>query len=703
MAQSIVVQSFQLDEFDLTANTAETTVFDQNGEKCALIKVETTQHGFTFDGGMLGVAKVDESHNGEIWVYVPDKLSHLTVSHPQLGILRNYDLGQSVRKGRTYIMKLTTGTVQTVVQQTVMSQYLVFQVTPKDAIVQVNNEAWPVTEGTARKFVPFGSYEYRVSSKLYHPEVGRIEVNNPNNKTAVTVNLKPAFGYISVPASAELSGATIYIDNEKVGQPPLTSGPLASGAHKVMAVKPLYQSKEQTVTVIDGQTVTFSSLMSADFSTVTFTVENNAEIWVNGEHKGNGTWTGALGSGDYLVETRLANHRSTSTTKRISSSDGTQTIALEAPTPIYGSINVSTTPDMSDVYIDNTLVGQTPLFMQQYLAGKHHVRISKINYADYQTDITVNEGHITEVGGSLSNVVNVTLTSNVNNAQLTIDGQDKGLLTSVKQLSCGSHQITLKANGYKDYAETIEVTPSQRTFNFSMVAKEVEKLTFKVGGVSFTMILVEGGTFSMGAMVERADGQYYKEYPVHQVTLSTYYIGETEVTQALWQAVMGENPSKRKGDNHPVDNVCWVDCQMFIHKLNTLTGKKFRLPTEAEWEYAARGGCKSQGYKYSGSNNLDEVAWCTDNTDYGHQEVKTLIPNELGLYDMSGNVAEFCQDRAGEYGSNPENNPTGAETGSDSRIMRGGYYYGSLICRVTARISTDQRFRSSMYGLRLAL
>jgi formylglycine-generating enzyme required for sulfatase activity len=701
-AQGIIVQSFQLDETDLTANTSGTMVYDQNGDKCALIKVETLQRGFTFDGGMLGVAKVEENHNGEIWVYVPDRLSHLTISHPQLGILRNHDLGMSVQKGRTYILKLTTGTVQTVVQQTVMSQYLVFQVTPADAMVLVNNEAWPVSEGSALKFVAFGNYDYRVSSKLYHPEVGRVEVKDPNNKVVVNVQLKPAFGHIAVPATGDLAGATIYIDNEMVGQTPVTSAALASGPHTVMAVKPLYQSKEQTVTVTDGQTLTVQPTMSADFATVTLTVDNNAEIYVNGERKGAGSWSGNLASGEYVMETRLANHRASTTTKRISPEQRTQTFHLDAPIPIYGSLNVATTPAMADVYIDNQLAGQTPLFLQQYLVGNHSVRVSKANYGDYQTSVTIQEGRTAEVGGALSNLANVSLSCNASNAQIVVDGQAKGLLSNITQLGYGHHEITLKAEGYNDYSGSIEVSQTQRSFNFAMVAKEGEKQTFTVKGVSFVMIPVKGGTFQMGATSEQKN-PWDDEKPVHSVTLSNYSIGETEVTQALWQAVMGSNPAKFKGPNRPVEQVSWNDCQTFIQKLNALTGKKFRLPTEAEWEYAARGGSKSRGYQYAGSKDLGSVAWYSNNSGSTTHDVKTKAPNELGLYDMSGNVWEWCQDWKGSYSSSAVTNPQGPASGSN-RVNRGGSWYNSgRNCRSATRLSSTPSGLFNFLGLRLVL
>ena len=198
-----------------------------------------------------------------------------------------------------------------------------------------------------------------------------------------------------------------------------------------------------------------------------------------------------------------------------------------------------------------------------------------------------------------------------------------------------------------------------------------ETKTFDVNGVSFTMIPVEGGTFTMGATSEMAGEPSLDEKPTHQVTLSSYYIGETEVTQALWEAVMGSNPSRFKGDNLPVEKVSWHDCQTFISRLNSLTGKRFRLPTEAEWEFAARGGNQSRHTQYSGSSRIDDVAWYEDNSGYKTHPVKTKQPNELGIYDMTGNVKEWCQDWYGSYSSYAQTNPTGADSGS-YRVVRGG-------------------------------
>ena len=237
--------------------------------------------------------------------------------------------------------------------------------------------------------------------------------------------------------------------------------------------------------------------------------------------------------------------------------------------------------------------------------------------------------------------------------------------------------------------------------NKSHASSNVLPITVK--GVTFNMVKVDGGTFTMGATSEQVNPDK-NEKPTHQVTLSSYYIGETEVTQALWTAVMGNNPSYFKGDNLPVEQVSWEDCQTFIGKLNDLTGKRFRLPTEAEWEYAARGGNRSNHTQYSGGSMIDDVAWYEGNSGGKTHSVKTKKPNELGLYDMSGNVLEWCQDWYGYYGSNAQTNPTGGPGSGSYRVNRGGCW-GSFerYCRSSFRRNYSPGYRSYYLGFRLAL
>jgi len=423
-AQNLTVQSFRMDEQDLTANTAGTIVMDQNGNKCALIKVETTLKGFTFDAGSLGVVKTEQKV-GEIWIYVPEGVKRLSIFHDGYMPIRDYDLGMMLRRARTYVLTLSVRK-QGEREEAATSQFVIFQVNPSSATVEINGERLPVQNGTATKMMPFGSYDYRIQADGYVSEVGKVNVNDPKQPHVVGVILK----------------------------------------------------------------------------------------------------------------------------------------------------------------------------------------------------------------------------------------------------------------------------------------REGQENLYTVGSVTFKMIPVKGATFEMGATKEQLGDAQKEEKPAHSVTLDDYYIGETEVSQALWREVMNNNPSAYKGNDLPVCNVSWDDCQEFIKKLNEKTGKKFRLPTEAEWEFAARGGTESRGYLYSGSNEVLSVAWHNRDSNRdrhnGPYAIRSKTPNELGIYDMSGNVNEWCSDWFGPYSSEPQTNPQGPASGKE-RVYRGGswWYYGKS-CRVSRRNSgtVDKR---GVIGLRLAM
>ena len=316
----------------------------------------------------------------------------------------------------------------------------------------------------------------------------------------------------------------------------------------------------------------------------------------------------------------------------------TETVTLPALQQLFGSLMVDYEPVDADVYLDNRLLGKSPNVFTNIQTGKHSIKISKAGYADYSGSVTIEENRQASVRGSLS--------------------------------------------------------------KSSSISGTVVPIT--VNGVTFNMIRVDGGTFTMGATAEMTTPRD-NEKPTHQVRLSTYYIGETEVTQALWQAVMGRNPSKFKGDNLPVEQVSWDACQNFIKKLNEMTGRTFRLPTEAEWEFAARGGNKSKHTRYSGSKDIDDVAWYDGNSGNKTHPVKTKKANELGIYDMSGNVWEWCQDYYGSYSSTSQTNPTGPDSGED-RVNRGGsWYYYDVYCRSSNRNYYTRYGTYNFLGLRLVL
>ena len=331
-------------------------------------------------------------------------------------------------------------------------------------------------------------------------------------------------------------------------------------------------------------------------------------------------------------------------------------------------------------------------------------------WRDRKDNITVITGDVTNInayGATLSGVIGNS------NRELTcgfIYGITSELSaeysTMISTASKGEFSINvsgLEPNTTYYYCTYVVIDGEYRYGKVRAFVTESSCISYIVNGVSFNMITVAGGTFTMGSLVGDSEA-YDDEMPAHKVTLSDFSIGETEVTQELWLAVMDSNPSKKTGDlQRPVESVNWADCQDFIWRLNDLTGEEFRLPTEAEWEYAARGGKESKGYKYSGSNDINEVAWYEKNySSGGTKPVKTKQPNELGIYDMSGNVGEWCSDWHRYYSASAQTNPTGPSFGSD-RVNRGGDYYSEVSrCRVAYRGNNPPNLTSYFIGLRLA-
>ena len=235
-------------------------------------------------------------------------------------------------------------------------------------------------------------------------------------------------------------------------------------------------------------------------------------------------------------------------------------------------------------------------------------------------------------------------------------------------------------------------------------APQSQDVTLNVNGVDITMVFIEGGTFMMGCTPEQWPDVFRNEGPVHEVTVWDYYICQTEVTQELWEAVMGSNPSQFAGDTRrPVEGVSMFDCARFVDKLTEITGRTFRLPTEAEWEFASRGGNRSQTYKYSGSNTADEVAWFDENSGVTTHAVATLAPNELGIYDMSGNVCEWCQDWYTSYSEGSFVNPIGPESGYENVYRGGAWSYPASKCRSAFRDKADPHATENYLGLRVAM
>ena len=513
-------------------------------------------------------------------------------------------------------------------------QYVVFHVEPNTAVVVIDNKNYVLDNGGyTQTMLSNGIYKYQISAKDYHSEKGEFTVNGA--KVNKDVTLKPAFGWLNIAATGTLKDATIYVDDTLVGTTPISKYKLSSGTHHMRIVKSMYLTYEDNFTINDSEQLSYTATLTPDFATVTITADSGCDIYVNDVFKGKSPWSGMLSTGTYIFEARKEGHRTTSLTKNISAEPAQQSYKLDTPTPIIGTINVSSTPIAADLYVDGKLVDQTPA-MVDLLIGNHKITLRKQGYADHEQTITVEEGKVTDVTATLS------------------------------------EQKVAKATG-SAYTET-------------------------VNGINLKMILVEGGTFAMGSNDGDSD-----EQTVHTVTLDSYYIGETEITQAQWRAIMGTNPSLYTGDNRPVENVSWENAQEFCNKLSELTGKRYILPTEAQWEYAARGGNKSKGYTYSGSNSISEVAVYDTSS---HSNVKSKLPNELGIYDMSGNVLEWCSDwyesSYSFYRYAYTTNPQGSISGS-RRVLRGGSWVSMpFCCRVASRDNSFPSDHYSIFGFRVA-
>ncbi len=393
-----------------------------------------------------------------------------------------------------------------------------------------------------------------------------------------------------------------------------------------------------------------------------------------------------------------------------------------------GTLTVVATPVEAKIYVDEAYAGTGSVNVQVSVGAEHRCRVECQDYIKVEKTVSFAKNEEKTLTVELvPNFGYITVKSEPSGAELYIDDKKAGTTPYLaRRISRGQHRVEVRKRGYEPYADvvTININETTRIEDVKLEASnEVVSIpqqqeqyspqqeygggfsnqTITVNGVSFEMVYVEGGSFNMGATTEQGSEAESDEKPVHSVTLSDYYIGRCEVTQELWEAVMGSNPSYFKGAQKPVESVSWNDCQEFVSRLNSLTGRTFRLPTEAEWEYAARGGNKSLHYKYSGSGNIGNVAWYFDNSGSSTHAVGTRTANELGIYDMSGNVREWCSDWYGDYSAGAQTNPQGPSSGS-RRVLRGGSWFSDAgCCQVSYRSATIPDINGSNHGLRLVL
>ena len=400
-AQDYKVLSMECLTSDMTAR--EQIKEDERGRKCAVLRIATQyitpeqRKSFHFQCDHASFEVDHQIVGGEIWVWVSPGLKTLEM-RSTIGTvdLHPAEYGITVEALNTYRIVLQGTGISP--DNTITKQFLVFDVTPKDAMITVNNEPWPVTDGYAQKYVDFGTYEYRIEAKDYHTFTSNVDVYDPDKKVTVKKSLEPAFGFLKIEGDdAVLSKANIYIDNAKNTEVLRTPQRLGSGQHTVRILHSMYIPFEQTVTINDNETNTLKVNLNANFASITLAVNAEAEIWVNGEKKGVRTWTGNLESGSYVIECRMKDCKSTRVEKIITADMNGQTIALEVPQPLTGILVLNSIPPMAEIYIDSERKGETPMRFNKLTVGKHSLRLVKQGYKPINKTFIIEDGKTLEL------------------------------------------------------------------------------------------------------------------------------------------------------------------------------------------------------------------------------------------------------------------------------------------------------------------
>lgn len=481
-SQKMSVESFELLEKDLDANRSATMKIDANGEKCALIKIQTIETGFSFDVGSLGIEETvrqNSDHPGEIWLYVPHGVKKISIQHKELGSINDYDLEQTLKSGKTYRLKLTTDKVFTNVIDYDHIQFVSVKVDPPTADFYINGVLQQLdSNGVWEKTLPYGTYDYRATAKNYYHEDGKIGVDD--NKQTINIQLKPNFGYLSINGGEDLRGGEVYVDDNLVGTLPLIRQPIGSGKHNLRITKKLYLPYEQSFTISDVEELTISPEITPNYINVDISVDSDkdSEIYDNGEYLGIGKWSGRLESGIHTLEARKAHHYAT--TKEINLKKGDNgNITLDAPKPIYGSLRISTTPSDIEVWLDGKKVGVTPYFNDNILEGQYSLELKKSGFKTERKNIMIFHNQPTVEQIRMSGYCTALLTSTPS-ALLYVNGANMGRTPYRFNVPAGKYKVRLSAYGYGDYERELKLDGETKDINIRLFRDYVRKNEFYI-------------------------------------------------------------------------------------------------------------------------------------------------------------------------------------------------------------------------------
>jgi formylglycine-generating enzyme required for sulfatase activity len=674
-AQQFDVVDFRHSPSDLAAIRYER--IDVNGEKCAIIKVRSNIEGIRFDAN-LGIEGNPVFEDGEVWLYISPGERRIKLMREGF-ITMDYNLPVRIEAASVYVLELIA-TLPDDPAAEVNFGFVFIKSEPEEAEVFINGKP-------TGRFTPYqqmddaGDYTYELRKDMYFSYEGRFTIK-PNETTTLEPKLQPNFGFLSVKSNPE-SGATVVIDGRSYGVTPLLIDKLAPGTYNLTLRLELYQSLEQQFSIRQGETTTLDLTMKPLFGMVNVKTTPAADIFVNNQHMGSGNWEGRLPLGNQMIEARLRNHQPE--TKRVVVEAGKLQDVAFTLLPITGRLAVMSTPPEASIWINGKDYGKTPAIIPDLLVGDYDIILKKKDFGDTQGKVLIKENETTQL--------NLTLNTETIPAAKPVVAEKPVMIEKPVEKERPVPEV-IKTEPVEQASETPATPPTEKVMKDDM---------------GIEMIFVKGGKFNMGCTDEQKRDCWPNEEPSFQVVLSDYYIGKYEITQKQWREVMGSNPRHlyfTRCDDCPVESVSWNDAGEFIAKLNQLTGKNYRLPTEAEWEYAARGGIQQANppvNRYSGSDRIRDVAHFFDNSNGRTHPVGKLQANELGIYDMSGNVAEWCADWFGDYNRDSKTNPQGPASGS-LRVARGGSWGNDArSCRITHRESRNPAEIYSRIGFRIAL
>ena len=631
-AQEIKVESFRKLENDMDARISHSKE-DLNGEKAAIIKVVTTESGFTFDTGSVGVVDV-ESKVGEIWVYVPEKVKKMTIQHPSLGVIRDYQFPISIKKATVYEMKLVTSKIRTIVEEDARGQYWVLNVTPKDAEVIIDNGSPELlTDGVLQKFLPYGKHSYTVNAPLYETTGGEITIGQ--ERVMTSVELVPGFGYLKI-SSSPVTNTDVYLNGEKIGKAPLTTQRLPQGLATIRIVSGLYQPVDTIVMVPNkGDTLACPIVMSPNFAEMEFVAEQDVAIYVNDKRMANGVWKDKLVEGLYKVEARKLGYRTIMKSIKVVKGQN-QKIEFEKLTPVYGKVDISTGSLANvKVVIDGKDMGVAPNIFPEVLIGKHLITLTKEGYKTYRTELNVEEGKLHNIKAELEKELwgDLVVTSS-SGATIIVNGI-KNLNQYNGKVKAGKCKVSIVYGNYNKTEEVDILAGRKNEYHYPLEGKlqitsNPSKANVRVDGIdkgTTPVVLELYGTHeisvSKGSKYRYASEDIYvspvgnsskhfslKRIPkdlysfwIYTASPSAYYGGMIGICRTFGWYVKGQyQPSEFKDEIDWNMDVTKVDYNTWVkedrNRLSITTGPMYRF-SKSLYSYAGA-GYGDYGRIYSG-------------------------------------------------------------------------------------------------------